>query len=67
MMKRALFMVKPSTIQNCFKKAGFVIKSQAEVEEILDENDQVSPPSGMEQTDFDELSASTTVHNVMEN
>ena len=55
MMKRALFMVKPSTIQNCFKKAGFVIESQAEVEEILDENDQVSPPSGMEQTDFDEF------------
>ena len=55
MMKRALFMVKPSTIQNCFKKAGFVIESQAEVEEILDENDQVSPPSGMEQTDFDKF------------
>ena len=44
MMKRALFMVKPSTIQNCFKKAGFVIESQAGVEEIFDENDQVSPP-----------------------
>ncbi|CAE1275072.1 unnamed protein product [Acanthosepion pharaonis] len=55
MLKRALFMVKPSTIQNCFKKAGFVIESQAEVEEILDENDQDSPPSGMEQTDFDEF------------
>ena len=55
MMKRALFMVKLSTIQNCFKKAGFVIESQAEVEEILDENVQVSPPSGMEQTDFDEF------------
>ncbi|CAE1168242.1 unnamed protein product [Acanthosepion pharaonis] len=27
----------------------------AELEEILDENDQVSPPSGMEQTDFDEF------------
>ena len=27
----------------------------AEVEEILDENDQVSPSSGMEQTDFDEF------------
>ena len=39
MMKRALYMVKPSTIQNCFKKAGFVIESQAEEEEILDEND----------------------------
>lgn len=55
MMKRALFMVKPSTIQNCFKNAAFVIESQAEVEEILNENDQVSPPSGMEQTDFDEF------------
>ena len=55
MMKRALFMVKSSTIQNCFKKAGFVIESQVEVEEILDENDQVSPPSGLEQTDFDEF------------
>ncbi|CAE1241738.1 unnamed protein product [Acanthosepion pharaonis] len=55
MRKRALFMVKPSTIQNCFKKAGFVIESQAEVEKILDENDQVSPPSGMEQTDLDEF------------
>ena len=55
MMKRALFMVKPSTSQNCFKKAGFVIESQAEVEEILDENDQVSPPPGMEQTYFDEF------------
>ena len=55
MMKRALFMVKPSTIQNCFKKADFVIESQAEVGEILDENDQVSPPSGIEQTDFDEF------------
>ena len=49
------FHCQPSTIQNCFKKAGFVIKSLAEVEEILDENDQVSPPSGMEQTDFDEF------------
>ncbi|CAE1257189.1 unnamed protein product [Acanthosepion pharaonis] len=38
-----------------FKKAGFVIESQAGVEEILDENDQVSQPSGMEQTDFDEF------------
>ncbi|CAE1270261.1 unnamed protein product [Acanthosepion pharaonis] len=46
MMKRALFMVKPSTIENCFKNR-FVIESQAEVEEILDENYQVSPPSGM--------------------
>ena len=25
------------------------------MEEILDENDQVSPPSGIEQTDFDEF------------
>ena len=48
-------MVKPSIIQNCFKKAGFVTESQAEVEEILNENDQVSPPLGMEQTDFDEF------------
>ena len=55
MMKRALVMVKPSTIQNCFKKASFVIKSQSEVEEILDENDHGSPPSGMEQTDCDEF------------
>ena len=55
MMKRAFFIVKPSTIQNCFKKAGFVIESQAKVEEILDENDQVSPPSGRQQTDFDEF------------
>ena len=54
-MKRALFMVKPSTIQNCLKKAGFVIESLAEVEEILDENDQVSPPSGMKQINFDEF------------
>ena len=55
MMRRALFMFKPSTIQNCFKKTGFVIESPAEVEEILDEKDQVSPPSGMKQTDFDEF------------
>ena len=48
-------MVKPSTIQNCFQKVGIDIESQAEVEEILDENDQVSSPSGMEQTDFDEF------------
>ena len=55
MMKWVLFMVKPSAIQNHFKKASFVIESQAEVEEILDENDQISPPSGMELTDFDEF------------
>lgn len=30
MIKQAFFMVKPSTIQNYFKKAGFVIESQAE-------------------------------------
>ena len=47
-------MVKPSTIQNCLKKAGFVVESQAELEEILDENDQVYPPSDMEKMDCDD-------------
>ena len=48
-------LILTSLIQNGFKKASFVIESLAEVEEILEENGQVSPPSGMEHTDFDEF------------
>lgn len=55
MIHEAWADVKQQTIHNCYKKAGFVVKSTEKTDDIIEEVEPVAPPENMTVEQFESI------------